>query len=280
MSASTAIGMVGESLITFLEDEMSITPAVNVTLLAPDESGGGNRRVNLFLYKVVENSYLKNSNWQVSRTDPTQVTPPPLSLSLFYLLTAYAQADPQTGNVSAHEILGDAMRVFHQNPFIPDIYLVPGLSDAREQLKISQNQLDLDELSKVWTTFGEPYRLSVAYEVSVVQLDQAQQATRPMANRVTVVGVPNVVAPFAPPAVISLSPISGPAGTVVTFSGSNLRDWQAYVRMFGRRIADALTITGDSFDVTVPVDLPAGFHEMRVDISRLHRSTFFFEVTP
>ena len=71
MSASIAIGMVGESLINFLEDEMSITPQVNVTLLAPDEPGGGNRRLNLFLYKVVENAFLKNSSWQVSRTDPT-----------------------------------------------------------------------------------------------------------------------------------------------------------------------------------------------------------------
>ena len=280
MSASTAIGMVGESLINFLEDEMSITPQVNVTLLSPDEPGGGNRRVNLFLSKVVENSFLKNANWQVSRTDPTQVTPPPLSLSLFYLMTAYAQSDPQTGNASAHEILGDAMRVFHQDPFVPATYLVPGLSDAQEHLKISQTQLDLDELSKVWSTFGEPYRLSVSYEISVVQLDQAPDAVQPMARRVTEIGVPDVRAPFVPPIVTDMSPTSGSAGSVVTFSGANLDNWQAYVRIFGRRIADGLAISGDSFNVTIPGDLPQGFHEIRVDVSRLHRGTFFFEVTP
>ncbi len=272
--------MVGESLIDFLEDEMSITPQVAVTLLAPDEPGGGNRRLNLFLYKVVENSFLKNADWQVSRTDPSQITPPPLSLSLFYLMTAYAPADPQLGNTSAQEILGDAMRVFHQDPFIPTANLVPGLIDAPERLKISQNQLDLDELSKIWTTFGEPYRLSVTYEVSLVQLDQTLATTQTMAQRVTTIGVPNVVAPFVPPVVESLSPSSGPAGTVMTFSGTNLDNWLAYVRVFGRRIADALAITGESFDVTIPADLPQGFHEIRVDVSRMHRSTFFFEVTP
>lgn len=280
MSASTAIGMVGESLINFLENEMSILPEVNVTLLAPDESGGSARRVNLFLYKVVENSFLKNANWQVSRSDPGQLTPPPLSLSLFYLMTAYANSDPQTGNVSAHEILGDAMLVFHQNPFVPDLHLVPGLSDAQEQLKISQNQLDLDEVSKVWSTFGEPYRVSIPYEVSVVKLDQAATAAQPMARRVSTIGVPSVNAPFKPPSVISLSPMSGTAGSTVTFSGTDLDNWQAYVTMFGRRFVDGQTITDNSFDVTLPIDLPQGFHEIRVDISRLNRATFFFEVLP
>jgi hypothetical protein len=199
---------------------------------------------------------------------------------LFYLMTAYAPNDPQTGNTSAHEILGNAMTLFHQDPIVPDAHLVPGLSDAREQLKITRNAMDLDELSKVWTTFGEPYRLSVLYEVSVVQLDQSPLATQPMATRVSEIGIPNVSAPFEPPIVAAMSPQSGPAGSTVTFSGNNLNDYRAYVRMFGRRIANGVEISGNSFDVTVPSDLPQGFHEIRVDISHLHRATFFFQVTP
>lgn len=280
MSASTAIGMVGESLRNFLDDEMQITPNVNITLLGPDESGGGNRRINLFLYKVEQNAFLKNMDWQVSRTNPSQLTPPPLSLNLYYLMTAYAQNDPQTGNTAAHELLGDAMRVFHEIPAVPDVYLVPGLSDAREQLKITQGQVDMDELSKVWTTFGEPFRLSVPYEVSVVQLDQAPDSGRTMAPRITEIGVPQITQPFAPPSVDDMTPQSGPTGSVITFSGSHLTDWFAYVRMFNRLILDSHEIIADSFDVTVPMDLPQGFHEIRLDISRLYRKTFFFEVTP
>lgn len=47
MSASTAIGMVSESLRNLLVGEMTLSPPVNVTILAPDESGG-DRRINLF----------------------------------------------------------------------------------------------------------------------------------------------------------------------------------------------------------------------------------------
>jgi len=280
MSASTAIGMVGESLRNFLDDEMQITPNVNITLLAPDESGGGSRRINLFLYKVEQNAYLRNMDWQISATDPAQLKAPPLSLNLHYLMTAYAQNDPQTGNTTAHEILGDAMRVFHEIPTVPDIYLVPGLADAREQLKISQSHLDMDELSKIWTTFGEPFRLSVSYEVSVVQLDQGAGSDRPLSQRVSEVGIPQITQPFAPLSVDDMTPQSGPVGSVITFTGEHLSGWLAYVRIFNRLILDSHEIIANSFQATVPMDLPPGFHEIRVDISRLHRKTFFFEVTP
>lgn len=279
MSASTAIGMVSESLRNMLIGEMTLAPTVNVTILAPDETGG-DRRINLFLYKVQENSFLKNQDWRPKPGDPTRLMPPPLSLHLYYLMTPYAQNDMQTGNSTAHELLGEAMRVFFENPVIPDGYLVSGLQDANEKIKISLNTLDLDELSKVWSTFTQPFRLSVLYEVSIVQLDTLPASERTMANRVTQIGVPRAEAGFAAPVVEGLSPASGPAGTTVTFQGKNLDGWRAYVVAMNSLIADAQPITGDTFDVVLPNDLPVGFHEFRVDISHMFRSTFLFEVTP
>ena len=69
MSASTAIGMVSESLRNLLVEEMTLTPPVAVTILAPDETGG-DRRINLFLYRMLENATLKNLDWQVKRGNP------------------------------------------------------------------------------------------------------------------------------------------------------------------------------------------------------------------
>lgn len=278
MSDATAIGMVSESLRNLLVGEMTVTPAVNVTILAPDEPGG-NRRINLFLYKVQENPFLKNMDWQVRPGAPSQLVPPPLSLTLFYLLTPYAQSDPQTGNVAAHEILGEAMRVFYENPVVPEAYLVLGLRESRERLKIVLNTLDLDELSRVWATFTEPFRLSVLYEISVVQLDMLSESERIMAQRVQSIGVPDVRAPFSPPVVDRIEPASGPAGTAITLRGAHLDGWLGYVTMMGRMILDGVELSGNEFVATVPADMPAGFHELRVDISRLHRRLFFFEVT-
>lgn len=275
--------MVSESLRNLLVGEMTLNPPVDVTILAPDEPGG-NRRINLFLYKVQENPFLKNMDWQVRRGQPNRLVPPPLSLNLFYLMTPYAPNDAQTGNTTAHEILGEAMRVFYENPIVSEDYLVAGLIDAREQIKIVHNALDLEELSTIWSTFGQPFRLSVLYEISVVQLDMLPESERPMARRVRQIGPPDVRAPFNPPVVESIDPVSGPAGTVVAFHGKNLTGWRAYVTVMGRQILDGEELAGNSFTVTIPDDpppddLPPGFHEIRVDVSHLHRRTFFFEVT-
>lgn len=278
MSASTAIGMVSESLRDLLLGEMVLDPQVNVTILSPDESGG-NRRINLFLYKVQENEVLRNTDWQLERGSANRLVPPPLSLNLFYLLTPYAQNDPQTGNAVAHQILGDAMRVLYENPFVPEQYLAGGLVGARERIKITLNPLPLDEISTVWNTFSEPFRLSVPYEVSVVQLDMLPAKEREMAPRVRRVGVPDVRAPFHPPFATTIVPASGPAGSLVTVQGEHLEGWRASVAVAGNLIVEGTEIAGPSFDFTLPADLSSGFYELRIDISHLHRSTFFFEVT-
>lgn len=273
MSVSTAIGLVSESLRNLLVEEM--TPTEPVTILAPDEAGA-DRRINLFLYKVQENAFLKNLDWQVRQGNPGQLVPPPLSLNLFYLLTAYAPTDPQTGNSESHQMLGEAMRVFYENSIVE---LVGSLLGAREQIKIMLNTLDLDELSRVWTTFTQPFRLSVLYEISVVQLDMLPASDRTMGPRVRQIGIPQINAPFRPPVAGRIEPESGPAGTVVTVHGEHLSEWRAYASVMSRPILTAQEITGNSFQLTLPNDLPPGFHEIRIDISHLFRRLFRFEVT-
>jgi hypothetical protein len=278
MSASTAIGMVSESLRNLLNGEMTLNPPVVVTILAPDESGGS-RRINLFLYKIQENPAFKNMDWQPKQGDPNTLVPPPLSLNLFYLMTPYSQSDPEIGNADAHAILGEAMRVFHEHPIVPKEHLVDGLQDSREQIKIIQNTLDLEELSRVWSTFTQPFRLSVMYEISVVQLDMPAESARPMPPLVRTIGVPEIRAPFLPPVVETIEPASGLAGSAVTFHGQNLAGWKAYVTVTGVEVLDGQDITGDTFAATLPADLPPGFHQIQVDVSHLFRKTFFFEIT-
>jgi hypothetical protein len=279
MSASTAIGMVSSSLRNLLLGEMQLNPAVNVTILAPDEVGG-QRCLNLFLYKVEENTFLSNQDWMVKSADISRLAPPALSLGLSYLMTAYALNDPQTGNAAAHQILGEAMRVFYENGVIPVTHLETGLKNAREQLRIVHNTFDPEELSRIWSTFGQPYRLSVLYQVSTVQLDMLPQKERPLPKRVRVTGVPGVRAPFVPPVVFELTPASGAVGTSVLFTGQNLSGWRAHVAIGGQDVLPDLALTGDTFAAIIPAGLQPGFYDLVVDISGLFRRTFLFEVTP
>jgi hypothetical protein len=277
MSASTAIGMVSQSLRDLLKKKMTIKPEVEVTILAPDEPGGDPRRINLFLYRILENSTLKNLDWQVKRGEPSRIAPPPLSLNLYYLMTPYAQSVSETGNVTSHAILGEAMRVFHEHAVVPQDALVPDLRGAAEQIKIMLNPLDPDELGRVWSTFSQPFRLSVMYEVSVVQLELLSD--RAMSKRVQRTGVPDVRAPFRPPVVDQLSPLHGPVGEQITVSGQHLAGWPASVGISGHKIIDSIPLTEDTITATIPAGLAPGFHEVQVDVAHLHRRVFFFEVS-
>ena len=52
------------------------------------------------------------------------------------------------------------------------------------------------------------------------------------------------------------------------------------MRFGDRTLAKAQSPNGDAFNVSLPEDLKPGLYEVRVDISRLFRRTFLFEVTP
>jgi hypothetical protein len=276
MSASTAIGLVSESLRNLLKRKMTLQPQVEVTILAPDEPGDP-RRINLFLYRVLENPTLKNLDWQVKRTAPSRIAPPPLSLNLYYLMTPYAQTASDTGNATSHAILGEAMRVLHEHAVVPQDELVQDLRGAAEQIKIMLTPLDPDELGRVWSTFSQPFRLSVMYEVSVVQLELHSE--RPMNKRVQRTGVPDVRAPFRPPVVEGLAPLHGPVGAQIAVSGQHLAGWRASVSISGHRMIDGMPLTEDKITATIPAGLAPGFHEVQVDVAHLHRRVFFFEVT-
>jgi hypothetical protein len=278
MSTSTAIGMVSESLRNLLAGEMKITPLPGVTVLAPDESTGGQSIINLYLYKIIENPMLKNLDWQVKPGSPNRLMPPPLSLTLFYLMTPYSNNDPQTGNSPAHGLLGDAMRVFYENPVVPDKYLSTGLKNSREEIRVILNSLDLDELGKVWATFSKAYRLSVLYEVSVVQLDMLSAKEKNMANRVRTIGVPTVRAPYFMPELDDMTPIIGSAGSTVTFSGKNLSGWTPYVVVSGQPVTAISNLADTGFQITLPTNLMPGFQEIQVNIGDKVRKTYLFEM--
>ncbi len=279
MNASTAIKNIDESLHNLLREEMVFD--VPVTLLAPDETGAG-QRINLFLYKVCANPHLVNADWQVKPGKPERLVPPPLSLNLYYLMTPYSPNDNQLGNAAAHKLLGDAMRVLAQFPVVPEPYLAGDLTASREQIRIMHNGLDVEELSQVWSTFSRPFRLSVLYEVSVVQLEM-DGGERDLAPRVGGVGAPGVGTGYWPPVVERMELLrdtepdgNGAQDGVATlrFSGRHLAGHKAWVRLPGDELAAGLKLTEDTFDVVVPGDLQGGPYEARADRSNLFRRNF------
>ena len=184
MSNFRAIAAVTRTLRTLLRDRME--DLVPVTIAPPDVvvTGFSDRRLNLYLYQVTENGYLRNDD---RRAHSDAYGAPPLSLELLYLLTAHGSTETgPDSDLEAQSILGDSMRVLHDLPIVGrdllQVRLTPGdpvlaleLLNEFEQVKITLHHSTIEEMAKIWTALPQAnFRRSVSYEVNVVQLDSAR----------------------------------------------------------------------------------------------------------
>lgn len=193
MSNYIAVRGVTETLKTLLTGEMEnkVTVSFGPPDLKPEKNSSGKGRINLYLYKIEENAYLRNQ--EIPGQDyPRTTNPPPLSLVLHYLLTAFPDSDEYNENydLDTHKILGDAMRVFHDYPILKDSIELPSgsgrkllhtsLQDQFEKIKITLEPLDTEELTKIWMGLNNPYRLSMGYSISVVQIESKKPKKLPL----------------------------------------------------------------------------------------------------
>ncbi len=270
---SASIGKVTESLKSLLEAQM--TPATDVTLLSPAEKSSHNTRINLFLYRVTPNAHLNNQDWRPKPGTTNQLVAPPLTLNLYYLLTAYAPVDPNSGLVDAHGLLGEAMRVLHENAILPQAVLESGLKPG--SVKVTPTSLDMEEISKIWLALQQDFQLSAGYEVSYVEVPAKTE--RPLPTRVNQTEL-EVRATMRSPKVLDMTPSSGPVGTDLNFTGENLNNWKATVFVGGQVAAkDALLFDDHTFTAKVPPGLAIGLYAVEVNVGNLAKFQATFEVT-
>ncbi|MGP1667594.1 MAG: DUF4255 domain-containing protein, partial [Rhodanobacter sp.] len=158
---------------------------LEVTLQAPDVARKGvtKAQLNLFLYQVTNNIAWRNQN------NPRQVRPgedaaPALALNLHYLMTAYGRGDSDNDGLS-HRVLAAGMSTLHDHPVLnaDDIRgALPGndLADQLERVRITPLALGVEELSKLWTACQASYRVSAAYEATVLLIDSQRTARAPL----------------------------------------------------------------------------------------------------
>lgn len=290
MASYEGVGAVGRTLQALLQDRIDhpnggATP-VPVTLGAPGperdpEGAAEDVRVNLFLYQVTENAFLANQEIPGTGHAGTYGSPP-LSLSLHFLLTVYGS----TANgdffdeTPSHLLLGSAMRVLHDNAIVTESVmsrrepsgvplLDPRLRDEHENVKLTLWPLGLEDLSNIWTALALPYRLSVAYEVSVVQIESGRprRYPRPVQEppeagprvHVTTLRRPRLASITVrrdgdPPDFERSTPFARVGDTLV-LRGSDLAGEGLAVRIGRVELApETASAAGDHVEVTVPDD--------------------------
>ena len=110
----------------------------------------------------------------------------PLGLRLHYLVTAWGG-----DRATEQQILGRVMQVMYDDAVIDGSELAGSLAGTPVELRVSLSPMQLEDRARVWWAIGQPYRLSVNYEVRVVDIDPVTEtSTRPVVTRRVDIGVP------------------------------------------------------------------------------------------
>jgi len=250
--------------------ELTTLPLDRVRL--PDAS---RNRLNVFLYQTARNTGWSNQDMP-RRTRPGENGFPPLALDLYYIVTAYAEND---SDLIGQVLLGTAMRILHDHPVLSRAEIRNALALAEldtqiERLRIAPQPVSLDELSKLWSGFQSEYRLSAAYQVTVVLIDGQRplRAALPVLRRGGEDRGPLVVAAPAPslleileffdPALPQRPPHGKPAaelGDVLVLAGTHFGSDPMTARFQHQRLEVPLTrpLLAERSDNEVQVALPA-----------------------
>jgi len=124
-------------------------------------------KLTIFLYEIAEDPTSRNRPPVRSLPpNPPTTRKPPMALLLRYLITPWG-TDPET----QHRMIGKALQVFYDDAIWQGEELSGSLAATTDVLQFTLTPLTLDQKSWIWYAIQKPYRLSLNYEVRVVNLD-------------------------------------------------------------------------------------------------------------
>jgi Pvc16 N-terminal domain len=186
MSDYSVIAELGDSLLSVLFSELNADSQISglidsenrISLESPADLENNNSvRLSMYLYRILENPYMKN-RFPVDGTGG-KLRKAPLTLDLYYLLT------PLVGTPREQMIvLGKTMQVLYDRPILEGADLGGSLGTTGEAIRLVLNPVSLEELTRVWQALEIPYRLSVCYLARVIILDSEQeQFSQPVVSK-------------------------------------------------------------------------------------------------
>ncbi len=252
---------------------------VTVSSVPPDRidvSGAEDpTQLNLFLHQTTFNQGWRNVGLPARNANGDRINDNPLALNLHYLLTAYGAKD-----FFGEIVLGHAMQLLHETPVLtrdsirkalnpsspppdwPTALVTSQLADQVEQIKITPEVLNTEEISKLWSAINAHYRPTAAYQVTVVLIESA----RPTKSALPVAGRNVYVVPFDQPVIDSVANAADEAAAIdalstIVIKGQQLRGDKTQVLIGGIDLtANVTELRETQITVAFPAPLPVGMH--------------------
>lgn len=167
------ISETSETLRTFIETgfkELELPPVVVHTLRTRPQPP----LVTLTLFDVQEDPSARNRpRVRTLVPDGTRVElrKPDMALHLRYLITAWSDDAANQYPYSDQLALGRVLQLFYDTPILSGpLIFGDALKVSTRSLSVSSTSLSLEDQTRIWHTLQLPYRVSLTYEVRVINL--------------------------------------------------------------------------------------------------------------
>lgn len=168
MAKYTIISDVGQAITNILREKLVPEPidkSEKIGICEPKDRG--DYIVGIHPYDIKEDLTAQKRE-PIHLPDGREQDPPSM-IELYYMISVSSKAQIEVKSAEESRIIGKIIQVFKDNQVIPQKYLP---DDSKiEEIPISMIPLEMEEKVKIWTMFGESYKLSVFYLVGPVAID-------------------------------------------------------------------------------------------------------------
>jgi len=283
-------GLINNNIGSAFDFEVTVQPPDSLSAANGQPS---NNRLNLYQYLTTRNPGWSNIRYPSRNSAGEPCSNPYLALDLHYILSSHS-----TANFNAEILLGFAMQVLHEMPvldrdairnslsapaavdggILPSAFqtlVAADLADQIEQIKITPQNIGLEEISQLWSAVNAPMRMSALYLVSVVLIESTASTRSALPVRSRGLYVRQLNRPRIDRLLSQANPADQPEpnrpivhGDRLVLEGSGLRGDISWVRIGEEEVTPA---AADITDRRIAATIPATLHPGVQGVQAVHR---------
>jgi len=176
MADYTGFVEASEAFVEFLREHLTPEPISKrelISLCSPHESE--NNQLTVFLYHIEEDAVNNSAAYAIYPGDVAKPNPTRYHMNL--LVTAHSKAPSQLKEADQHRMIGAVIQVMKDNPVLDRKFVSGSLLDYNEELHISIERVNFDQMIKIWNNTTSPYKLSIVVKVESVSIESKRVRT-------------------------------------------------------------------------------------------------------
>lgn len=280
-------GLIDQDVMGTLGGNVIVT-ALPLDLIDPSDPNQPSQ-LNLFMYKVTPNQGWSNVGLPSHSATGERLTNPPLALDLHYFLSAHGVHE-----LHGEILMGYGMQILHETPVLardairkalapsggglpPELQVLSTseLAEQVEQIKITPEFLNTEEISKLWAAFQAKYRPTAAYQATVVLIEghKSTKSALPVRSRKI------YAVPFKYPLIEKIKSQANPGSPIIenqailggynlVVAGKQLKGDALLVNVGGIEVTPAI---GDINDTQIIFPLPVNLHAGVQGVQVIHQ---------